>query len=981
MNPADKITSSDIVIANTEYNSYDFLLPNGEIDTSWMSRSEKKFLEVLSDESNRKKSSNDLIQIAGYKFLSSWYRVLDNTRYTRVLDYLGIDVEYINNFHTINKKISQSKIFDFDLSDIENIDTTWMTSAQRNIYSVLKDKNNRTKTIKDITRLAGYKSKNSWYLAIENESFRCIIKGFGINIDTMQKRYSGNDEIDFSKLDSFDVSWMTPFQKKIFELLKDTNNHNKTIGDLVSLSGYTSPCTIDRARRSERFRNLLSKFNVQLNPIPQFRKVITDDQLAKLSATYTDINPDNLSNVNTDWMSRSQKKFYKVLLKDNNKNKPIKELVQLSGYKNIESWRYAVSSEKFLYLLTLMKVDVSRYFKESNILTGSFNIDTMDISWMTKPQKNFFNLLRDKSNISLSIKDITSLAGYKSEDSWYRAIKSEQFSKLLILMGVNLQRRTNNYESHDKITYIINPLERSSYLEKDVWDIRRLSQEYPLHCKASRFIINFMIIENSSIREIIKQYFKSMLVTWKPLTFRHNLKVISHFANSLHSEFSNIKSFKELKRTIHIEKTLQNMYALHSSPLINACLNTTRSMFKYMYNNKWADGPETDTLIIDYDIPTYYRVLPKPIPLFIKYKLDNYLESIIIPLLESNKPTPFVDPFFWDMIIILRYTGRRYEDVAHLIADDTSNDCLRYDLDGDPQLFTSHRIAKINKDIIVPISHIKDSEGNNIVERAILRQKKRVFNLAPSTVDSCKYLFRRIKVENLGYAPNTPLHDTNGVPIIETINHDFFSNSVLDKICRSIPLTNENNEIYYITPHQFRHTVATEMIDVGIDIYAVKEFLGHSSVTMTERYIKVYQKTLKKSIIEKLQKSDATAIKGDLSEENVAYDSKWVKNKIVGVFELGDGCCEHPYKMSSCPHMAICKICFKRKVRPDHKERIIETIDSFTINRDQFNKFGLIERAEECSKIIKFYSIALDVISSGSIFDPKIHLPQHFYTS
>jgi hypothetical protein len=38
-----------------------------------------------------------------------------------------------------------------------------------------------------------------------------------------------------------------------------------------------------------------------------------------------------------------------------------------------------------------------------------------------------------------------------------------------------------------------------------------------------------------------------------------------------------------------------------------------------------------------------------------------------------------------------------------------------------------------------------------------------------------------------------------------------------------------------LTAHQFRHLIATEMIDQGIDAYTVKEFLGHSSLTMTER--------------------------------------------------------------------------------------------------------------------------------------------------
>lgn len=47
----------------------------------------------------------------------------------------------------------------------------------------------------------------------------------------------------------------------------------------------------------------------------------------------------------------------------------------------------------------------------------------------------------------------------------------------------------------------------------------------------------------------------------------------------------------------------------------------------------------------------------------------------------------------------------------------------------------------------------------------------------------------------------------------------------------------------------------TEMIDEDIDIYAVKEFLGHSSLAMTEQYVKSYRQRLKKEFKEKLTTS------------------------------------------------------------------------------------------------------------------------------
>ena len=36
--------------------------------------------------------------------------------------------------------------------------------------------------------------------------------------------------------------------------------------------------------------------------------------------------------------------------------------------------------------------------------------------------------------------------------------------------------------------------------------------------------------------------------------------------------------------------------------------------------------------------------------------------------------------------------------------------------------------------------------------------------------------------------------------------------------------------------HALRHTCATRLLNLGVDIYVVKEWLGHSSITITERY-------------------------------------------------------------------------------------------------------------------------------------------------
>ncbi len=48
----------------------------------------------------------------------------------------------------------------------------------------------------------------------------------------------------------------------------------------------------------------------------------------------------------------------------------------------------------------------------------------------------------------------------------------------------------------------------------------------------------------------------------------------------------------------------------------------------------------------------------------------------------------------------------------------------------------------------------------------------------------------------------------------------------------------------YLTPHQFRHSAATLLIEEGVDIRIVQRLLGHASISTTEIYTKVSDNSL-----------------------------------------------------------------------------------------------------------------------------------------
>ena len=129
-------------------------------------------------------------------------------------------------------------------------------------------------------------------------------------------------------------------------------------------------------------------------------------------------------------------------------------------------------------------------------------------------------------------------------------------------------------------------------------------------------------------------------------------------------------------------------------------------------------------------------------------------------------------------------------------------------------------------------------------------------------------------------------------------------------------MRDELGRAVHVTPHQWRHTYATRLINGDVSQEVVRRLLDHTTHTMTARYARLSQQTIRGKW-EAARKVDIRGVDVVPPDGDLA-DAQWMRNNVERAkMALPNGYCTLPIQQN-CEYANACLTC--RDVR--HHRRV-----------------------------------------------------------
>lgn len=426
---------------------------------------------------------------------------------------------------------------------------------------------------------------------------------------------------------------------------------------------------------------------------------------------------------------------------------------------------------------------------------------------------------------------------------------------------------------------------------KDRWDLRRLGLHNPQTGREFRFDQ----ISQRWLREAAKRWVRHNLSRNLAVgTVAHHVLAARQFSAYLAEVNAAPDSGAQLTRAL-LEGFLAWMVRDMPQPRTrNRRISAIKVFIQDCRRFDWAPIPPTACFYLD-DFNRVDDAAPRALSEHVMAQLEADHNLALLP-----------DDGTRAAVIVLMRTGIRVGDLIRLPLEPVT-----YDPAGAPYL--SFHMRKLRKDHRIPL----DERTTEVIRTQQTKVRRRWPQASP-------WLFPGL----VGNAAGT--RHFAYATVANRLNAWVTSCRVLD----------EHGQPVRVTPHQFRHTLGTRMINDGVAQHVVQRLYGHESAQMTAVYARLTDQTLRTEFDKWCTKR--VDIAGQVVLHDPGDEAAWLKERLARAKQtLPNGYCGRPLQQT-CPHPNACLTCpdflTDGQFLPAHRDQLDRTRRLIAAGRSSGNQ-------------------------------------------
>jgi integrase len=416
---------------------------------------------------------------------------------------------------------------------------------------------------------------------------------------------------------------------------------------------------------------------------------------------------------------------------------------------------------------------------------------------------------------------------------------------------------------------------------RDVWELRRLGIE-------GRKRLRFDGIPQPWLRQLAKRFARWRLsIGRSPIQTYIDIQAVTRLARFLECPPASVTSLAGLDRAV-LERYLADLAAdTRAQRSRSRDISSLGAFLDAIRRHQWDHTLPASAAFYPDDFPKPEKRLPR-----------GLAEHVMAQVEQPSNLDRWHNPDSRLLTVLLMRCGLRVGDAAKIALD-----CMVRDGDGAPYLRYTNR--KMKREALVPI----DEE----VEQAITGQQQRILHRWPG---GSPWLFPAPKMNPDGRKP---------------LSTHSYRGQLRDWLSRC-DVRDEHGRSVHLTPHQWRHTFGTRLINRDVPQEVVRVLLDHSSGEMTAHYARLHDTTVRRHW-EAARKVNAKGEVVTIDPGGPLAEANWAKQRLGRATQaLPNGYCGLPVQ-KTCPHANACLTCPMFVTTPEflpqhreHRQQVLQII-------------------------------------------------------